>query len=101
MTGEISQSNQDPPYHLSAQYSARVQDGQQEMERNEATAKHVAWPNCAWLLLRFFPFPVGHSVAAHSRMTPSRHPVALQKEVSSFYYHDSLSKVTKPESTSP
>ena len=30
-------------------YSARAQDGTQEMERNEATAKHVAWPSCAWL----------------------------------------------------
>ena len=34
------------------------------MERNEATAKHVAWPSCAWLLLRFFPFTVGPSAAA-------------------------------------
>ena len=32
----------------------------QEMGRNEATAKYVAWPSCAWLLLRFFPFPVRH-----------------------------------------
>ena len=67
MTGEISQSNQDPPYHLSAQYSARVQDGQQEMERNEATAKHVVWPSCAWLLLRFFPYPVGQPEHEHCR----------------------------------
>ena len=43
----------------------RPQDGPQEMERNEATAMHVAWPSCAWLLLRFFPFPVGNPVAAH------------------------------------
>ena len=35
-------------------------DGPQEMERNKATAKHVAWSNCTWLLLSFFPFPVGH-----------------------------------------
>ena len=35
-------------------------DGQQEMERKQATAKHVAWPSCAWQLLSFFPFPVGH-----------------------------------------
>ena len=47
--------------------SVRPQDGAKEMERNEATAKHVAWPSCAWLLLRFFPFPVGHSVAAPVR----------------------------------
>ena len=42
------------------EYSARAQDGPQEMERNEATAKHDAWPSCAWLLLSFFPYPVGH-----------------------------------------
>ena len=30
---------------LSQVYSARAQDGPQEMERNEATAKHVAWPS--------------------------------------------------------
>ena len=51
--------------------SVRPQDGAKEMERNEATAKHVAWPSCAWLLLRFFPFPVGHSVAAHVRHVSS------------------------------
>ena len=28
-------------------YSARAQIGPQEMERNEATAKHVACPSCA------------------------------------------------------
>ena len=36
-------------------------DGPQEMERNEATAKHVAWPSCAWLQFSFFSFPVGMS----------------------------------------
>ena len=36
-------------------------DDPQEMERNEATAKHVVW-----LLLHFFPFFVGHSAAAPS-----------------------------------
>ena len=41
-------------------YSARAQDCPQEMERNEATSKHVAWPSCSWLLLSFFPNPVGH-----------------------------------------
>ena len=34
-------------------------DDPQEMER-KATAKHVAWPSCAWQLLSFFLFPVGH-----------------------------------------
>ena len=43
----------------------RPQDGTQEMERKRATAKAVAWPSCAWQLLSLFPFPVGHSVAAH------------------------------------
>ena len=46
-------------------YSARAQDGPQEMERNEATAKHVAWPSCSWLLLSFFPYPVGHTEHVH------------------------------------
>ena len=32
----------------------------QETQRNWATAKYVAWPSCAWLLLSFFPFPVRH-----------------------------------------
>ena len=46
-------------------YSARAQDGPQEMQRNLATAKHVAWPRCAWLLLSFFPYPVGHPEHEH------------------------------------
>ena len=46
-------------------YLVRPQDVPQEMERNEATAKHVDWPSCAWLLLRFFPFPVGDPVPGH------------------------------------
>ena len=41
-------------------YRADGVDGPQEIERNLATAKHVAWPSCAWLLLNSFPFPVGH-----------------------------------------
>ena len=53
---------------LITMYSARAQDGQQEMERNEASAKHVVWPSCAWLLLRFFPYPVGHP--DHEHCTP-------------------------------
>ena len=36
------------------QYSARAQDGPQEMERNEATAKHVAWLSCGWCCLVSF-----------------------------------------------
>ena len=47
------------------QYSARAQDGPQEMERNEATAKHFAWPSCAWLLLSFFTYPLGHPEHEH------------------------------------
>ena len=35
------------------------------MEINLATAKHVARPTCAWLLLNFFPFPVGQTIYAH------------------------------------
>ena len=41
-------------------YSLRTWVGPQEMERIKATAKHVVWPSCAWLLLSFFPFPLGH-----------------------------------------
>ena len=52
-------------HYLRSIYKMRPQDGPQEMERNEAKAKNVAWPSCAWLLLSFFPFPMGHSVAAH------------------------------------
>ena len=46
-------------------YSARAQDGTQEMERNEASAKHVAWPSCAWLQLSLFPYPMGHLEHEH------------------------------------
>ena len=53
-----------------AYYRVRPQDGPQEMERNYATANYVAWPSCAWLLRSFFPFPVGHSVAAHGKAVP-------------------------------
>ena len=35
-------------------------DVPQERERNYATAKYVAWPSSAWLLLSFFLFPVRH-----------------------------------------
>ena len=50
---------------MNIMYSARAQDDPQEMERNEALAKHVAWPCCDWLLLNFFPFPVGHPEHEH------------------------------------
>ena len=49
-------------------YSARAQDGPQEMERYKAAANHVACPSCAWLLLSFFPYPVGHP--EHGHCTP-------------------------------
>ena len=35
-------------------------DGPQEMERNLAAARHSWARQHAWLLLNFFPFPVGH-----------------------------------------
>ena len=35
-------------------------DGPQEMERSEAAARHSWARQHAWLLLYFFPFPVGH-----------------------------------------
>ena len=64
-TKQKQHSDQGSVQTPTALYSARVQYDPQEMERNGATAKHVAWPSCAWLLLRFFPFPVGNPVAAH------------------------------------
>ena len=39
-------------------YSACGQDGPQEMERNEAAAKHIVWASCAWLQFSFFPLRV-------------------------------------------
>ena len=45
-------------------YRAATLDVAQEMERNEATDKHVAMPSCAWLQLSFFPFPVLHPMSA-------------------------------------
>ena len=50
----------------------RPQDGPQEMERNEATAVHVAWPSCAWPQLSFFPFPVG--ILSTSTVEAAREP---------------------------
>ena len=46
-------------------HSDSAQDGPQEMERNQATAKHVVWHSCAWVLLSFFPYPVGHPEHEH------------------------------------
>ena len=34
------------------------------MKLIDTAVKHVAWPSCAGLMLSFFPFPVGHPVAA-------------------------------------
>ena len=33
------------------------------------TSKPVAWPSLAWLLLSFFPFPVGHPEHEHCTLT--------------------------------
>ena len=43
-----------------APYRADGVEGPQEMERNEAAARHSWARQHAWLLLTFFPFPVGH-----------------------------------------
>ena len=45
---------------------------QQETERNEATAKYVALPSCAWLLLNFFPFPGWHPLCRNRRLESTR-----------------------------
>ena len=42
--------------HTNDTYRAATEDVTQEMERNKATAKHVVWPSCAWLLLSSFHF---------------------------------------------
>ena len=42
------------------------------MERNQATAKPVAWPSCAWVLLSFYPFPVGHPEHEHCTEMPKK-----------------------------
>ena len=46
------------------------------MEINYATAKHVAWLSCAWLLLNSSPFPVGQTIYAHCTLFPlsTHHP---------------------------
>ena len=46
-------------------YSARAQDGPQDMERNQAVARHGWARQHAWLLLSFFPFRVGHPEHEH------------------------------------
>ena len=45
-------------------YRVRLQNGPQEMERNEAAARHTWAKQHAWLLLSFFPFHVGHPMSA-------------------------------------
>ena len=47
------------------QYSARAQDGPQDMERNKGGARHSWARQHAWLLLSFFSFPVGHPEYEH------------------------------------
>ena len=41
-------------------YRADGVDGPQEMEKNEAVVRHSWARQHAWLLLTFFPFPMGH-----------------------------------------
>ena len=51
-------------------YSARAQDGPQDMERNEAGDRLSCARQHAWLLLNFFPFPVGHPEHEHCVSSP-------------------------------
>ena len=44
---------------------ARAQYGPQDMERKQAAALHSWARQHAWLLLNFFPFPVGHPEHEH------------------------------------
>ena len=55
------------PALCTIKYRVRPQDCPQEMERNEAAARHSWARQHDWLLLRFFPFPVGHPEAAPGR----------------------------------
>ena len=50
-------------------YSARAQDGPQDMERKQAAARHSWARQHAWMLLSFFPFPVGHPEHEHCTAT--------------------------------
>ena len=50
---------------LSTLYSARAQDCPQDMERNEAAARNSRARQHAWLLLSFFPYPVGNPEHEH------------------------------------
>ena len=54
-------------------YSARAQDGPQEMDRNWAAARHSWARQHDWLLLKLFPFPVGHPEHEHSSITTEDH----------------------------
>ena len=51
-------------------YRVDVVDVKQEREGNKATAKYVAWPSCAWLLLSFFLFPVRHPLCIKCHSEP-------------------------------
>ena len=50
-------------------------DVAQETERNKATAKYVALPNCAWLLLSFFLLPVQHTLHPLCTKMPPEVPI--------------------------
>ena len=65
-------------HYLRSIYKMRPQDGPQEMERNEAKAKPVAWPSCAWVQLSFFPFPVGNPMSAGCRVAVRSYRMSLQ-----------------------
>ena len=55
-------------------YRVDVVDVKQEREGNKATAKYVAWPICACLLLSFFLFPVRHALHPLCTISPNRRP---------------------------
>ena len=61
---------------MDQEYRVRPQDGPQEMERNEATAKYVTLPSCAWLLLHFISIFCGPSCGR------TRYIVSLKGSVS-------------------
>ena len=52
------------------------------MERNEAAARHSwAWQH-AWLLLHFFPFPVGQTIYSHGTWRFLRFPFLVAHLIS-------------------
>ena len=75
-------------------YSACAQDGPHGMERNEAAARHSWERQHAWLLLRFFPFPVGHPEQEHCTCTSDDKPT-----IQCYNFHEQAQYIFELEGT--